>query len=148
MDFCNQMEFYLFCSFIAHRKDKKISFTKLKSQNIFLVLLTLAHNYWKWGKKSHWNANVSVLVSFNFPFSKSLFKSQWFLCQCSLSHHSLSLFSEPRFNSVWFCLLYQCALILLVSSLASTSILSYRFLVYMYLFHCLELILLHFSLSI
>lgn len=51
MDFCNQMELYLFCSFIGHRKDKKISFTKFKSQNIFLVLLTLAHNYGKWKKK-------------------------------------------------------------------------------------------------
>lgn len=78
----------------------------------------------------------------------SLFKSQWFLCQCSPSHHSLYLFSESRFDSVWFCLLYQCALILLVFSLASTSILSYRFLVYMYLFHCPVIILLHFSLRI
>lgn len=51
MDFCKQMDFYLFCSFIARRKDKKMSYTKLEWQNIFLVLLTLADVYCN-GKKT------------------------------------------------------------------------------------------------
>lgn len=41
--------------------------------------------------------------SFPFPFSRSLFKSQWFLCQCSTSHHFLSLCPKLRFDSVFFC---------------------------------------------
>lgn len=65
MDYCKQMDFYLFCSFTAHRKDKKISYTKLEWQNIFLVLLTLADAYCNWKKKRiHWNANVSVVAEF------------------------------------------------------------------------------------
>lgn len=60
MDFCKQMDFYLFCSFLAHKKDKKTSYTKLEGQNIFLVLLTLADAYCK--GKIYWNANVSVLT--------------------------------------------------------------------------------------
>lgn len=45
MDFCKWKDFYLFCSFIAHRKYKKIPYTKSEWQNIFWVLLTLADAY-------------------------------------------------------------------------------------------------------
>lgn len=87
------------------------------------------------------------LQRFHFPFSKSLFKSQWFLCQCSPFHHCLSLGSGLRLDSVQLFLLYQY-------KQPSGSILSFLLvlgsrhtvpLICMYSFFCLKLYLICFS---
>lgn len=104
MDFCRQMGSISFGSLQHTEKTRKHQNTSynIRKGEYFLPVSYPSRCLLQWKKSIEMLMSLCT-QSFPFLFSRSLFKSQWFLCQCSASHHCLSLCPELRFYSLFFC---------------------------------------------